>query len=178
MPNMSFEEAVQGFVEQGLPRDLAVSLVRGGNYPTTPPEGAYTGSAGPQPPTGLTLGNTLPGRPEGIMSPYSVGGDPFSTSGGKQPDQGFGIDLPLGLGRLDAKDLLAIGLGAYGLYDQHKQRKEQQAASQAQIDTLRAFLSKWEQGYDARAPLREQGQASILAALADPGIVRSQLRIS
>ena len=74
------------------------------------------------------------------------------------------------------KELLTGGTAVMGALDQRKQRSEAQAFDQSKLDTLKAFLAKWEGEFDRRAPLREASQSSILSSLSEPGLIRSQLK--
>lgn len=81
------------------------------------------------------------------------GKDALSTLGGGNPLLGGG-----------ALALLAAQMKAQG-----DQRKSAEAFNQKRLDTIMASLGRAEEEFDARAPLRQQGQASAIQALAAMG---------
>lgn len=69
------------------------------------------------------------------------------------------------LGSLGWKDAIGLGLTGLEMHGARKQRKEHQRAEQARLDVLTSALTRAEEDFDARAPLREGGMEAVLGAL-------------
>lgn len=75
-----------------------------------------------------------------------------------------------------SKKGLTAGLALAGLLDQRSRRKQAEAYNQQRLNTLMAALTKAEGQMDERQAMGSQANASLLAALSQPGFLSSQLR--
>lgn len=150
MDRSGIGQAVQGAV-QALPMvfggQAALGAIGGGGgAPYGPGPGGVPASTGGS--TGL--GDMLKGAGRWILD---QGKGALSKLGGGNPLLGGG----------------ALALLAAQMKAQSDQRKSAEAFNQKRLDTIMASLGRAEEEYDARAPLREQGQASAIQAMAAMG---------